>query len=124
VHQFRQNRDSWEGVAYAGIPSYSEDLWRNSPLLHFIAASPISDSFTVYANANDALYFGTRRNALPLPHKDIPQEIRAYDMAKPIALVWFFYGLNEDLIGLERALQGRKLIRSYQFKDGLLLYCQ
>ncbi|WP_204311974.1 hypothetical protein, partial [Escherichia coli] len=76
------------------------------------------------SNANDALYYGTKRNAKALPHKDIPREIKSYDHESSLILVWFFYGENSDLISLPRALQKRSIYKSYQFNDGLLIYCR
>lgn len=123
-HQYKQNKVSWEGIAYAGIPGYSEDMWTRSAILAHIRKNPISKSSIVFSNANDALYYGTKRNAKALPHKDLPKEIKSYDNESSPILVWFFYGENSDLISLERALQKRSIRKSYQFKDGLLIYCQ
>lgn len=123
-HQYQQNKASWEGIAYAGIPGYAEDMWTHSALLAHIRKHPIAKDSIVYSNANDALYFGTRRNAVALPHKDIPTEIKSYDSKSSLILVWFFNGENSDLISLTRALQKRRIHKSYQFNDGLLIYCQ
>jgi hypothetical protein len=123
-HHYQQNKASWEGIASAGIPGYAEDMWANSALLAHIKKQPIGKDQIVYANANDALYYGTKHNALSLPHKDIPAEIKVYEESSPIILVWFFYGENEDLISLEKALEKRTILHSYQFNDGLLIYCK
>lgn len=123
-HQYQQNKASWEGIAYAGIPGYAEDMWTHSAILNHIRKNPLSKDAVVYSNANDALYFGTKRNAMALPHKDIPAEIKSYDAQSSLILVWFFNGENSDLISKDRALQNRKIHKSYQFNDGLLIHCQ
>jgi hypothetical protein len=123
-HHYQQNKASWEGIASAGIPGYAEDMWTQSALLSYIRKHPFHKDQIVYANANDALYYGTKHNALSLPHKDIPAEIKKYESAKPFILVWFFYGENDDLIHLAKALEKRTILQSYQFNDGLLMYCK
>ncbi|MBR2648648.1 MAG: hypothetical protein IKD55_07395 [Sediminibacterium sp.] len=123
-HQYQQNKIAWEGIAYAGIPGYAEDMWTRSAILAHIRKNPISKTSVIYSNANDALYYGTKRNAKALPHKDIQREINSYDQESSLILVWFFYGENSDLISLHRALQKRSVRKSYQFNDGLLIYCQ
>jgi|694.fasta_scaffold116754_2 hypothetical protein len=123
-HQYQQNKASWEGIAYAGIPGYAEDMWTRSAILAHIRKNSIPKAGVVYSNANDALYYGTKRNAKALPHKDIPREIKSYDHESSLILVWFFYGENSDLISLPRALQKRSIQKSYQFNDGLLIYCR
>ncbi|MEL4402921.1 hypothetical protein AAEJ42_22040, partial [Shewanella algae] len=35
-HQYQQNKASWEGIAYAGIPGYAEDMWTRSAILAHI----------------------------------------------------------------------------------------
>lgn len=122
--QFTHQLNSWEGVSYAGIPGYTEDQWTNSATLHYLKKHKPSDTQKLYSNANDAVYFGTKHNALALPHKDIDAEINAFKQNNAILIVWLFNGLNDDLINLQDATANRKIIRSLQLKDGLLIYCE
>ena len=119
-HQYKLNRDTWEGVGFAGIPGYSEDQWTRSPMVAFIKKDLSKYQPPVFANANDALYYLTGINTVALPHKDIPKEIAQFKTNQHFYLIWFFYGENDDLIDLAFILQQKKPIASWQFKDGII----
>ncbi len=119
-HQYKLNRDTWEGVGFAGIPGYSEDQWTKSPMVAFIKKDLSKYQPPVFANANDALYYLTGINTVALPHKDIPKEIAQFKINQHFYLIWFFYGENNDLIDLAYILQQKKPIASWQFKDGII----
>jgi hypothetical protein len=119
-HQYKLNKDTWEGVGFAGIPGYSEDQWTKSPMVAFIKKDIKKYQPPVFANANDALYYLTGINTVALPHKDIPKEIAHFNTNQHFYLIWFFYGENDDLIDLAFILQQKKPIASWQFKDGII----
>ncbi|MEI6264243.1 MAG: hypothetical protein WCP74_04025 [Sphingobacteriia bacterium] len=119
-HQYQMNKDTWEGVGFAGIPGYSEDQWTKSPMIAFIRKDIEKYQPPVFANANDALYYLTGINTVALPHKDILKEIEQFKANKHFYLIWFFYGENDDLIDLAFILQQKKPIASWQFKDGII----
>ncbi|HJV20972.1 MAG TPA: hypothetical protein VJ552_13895 [Sediminibacterium sp.] len=117
---YSNNSYTWEGVSYAGIPGYTEDQWKKSPLIAHMKNKEKEFSGTIFSNANDALFFLSGIRAFPLPHKDIPEEIRAFRQNKSFFLVWFFNGENPDLVGLEYIQQHYPIKASWQFKDGII----
>lgn len=120
-HHYANNSYTWEGVSYAGIPGYTEDQWKKSPLIaHMKNKEAAFTGTTIFSNANDALFFLSGIRAYPLPHKDIPEEIRSFRQNKSFYLIWFFYGENPDLIGLEYIKQHYPIKASWQFKDGII----
>ncbi|MDP1844794.1 MAG: hypothetical protein Q8K64_15365 [Sediminibacterium sp.] len=119
-HQYKLNRDTWEGVGAAGIPGYSEDQWTKSPMVSYIKKDIEKYQPPVLANANDALYYLSGINSVALPHKDIPTEIEQFKQIQHFYLIWFFYGENDDLIDLTYILQQKKPVASWQFKDGII----
>lgn len=119
-HHYNNNSHTWEGVSYAGMPGYTEDQWKKSPLIDHMRKRKALFSGPIFSNANDALFFLSGIKAFPLPHKDIPGEIRAFRQNKSFFLVWFFYGDNPDLIGLEYIQQHYPIKASWQFKDGII----
>lgn len=120
-HHYANNSYTWEGVSYAGIPGYTEDQWKKSPLIAYMKNKEKDfRGTTIFSNANDALFFLSGIRAFPLPHKDIPEEIRGFRQNKSFYLIWFFYGENPDLIGLEYIKQHYPIKASWQFKDGII----
>ncbi|TAF49445.1 MAG: hypothetical protein EAZ62_09225, partial [Sphingobacteriia bacterium] len=60
VHQYQTQSAVLEGVWYAGIPGYTEDMWRGSALWQFLGSHPLKKEKTVYTNSHEAYYMGTR----------------------------------------------------------------
>jgi hypothetical protein len=118
VHQYQTQSAVLEGVWYAGIPGYTEDMWRGSALWQFLGSHPLKKEKTVYTNSHEAYYMGTRQNAQTLPHKDIAAERAAYQKEGSFYVVWFFNGENPDLMGAEQALAGKKIKKQFQLQDG------
>lgn len=121
-HHYQTHVFNWEGIGYAGIPGYSDDLWTGSPLLQFMKAHHANYQAPIYSNANDAVFFLANMQANPLPHKDLPQEISPFLQHKNIYLVWFEYGKNPDLIDDTFIRANFKQAKEWQFKDGSIFY--
>jgi hypothetical protein len=121
-HHYQTHLFNWEGIGYAGIPGYSDDLWTSSPLLQFMKAHHSNYKAPIYSNANDAVFFLANMKANPLPHKDLPQEISPFLEQKNIYLVWFEYGKNPDLIDDVFIGANFKQAKEWQFKDGSIFY--
>ncbi|MDD2792420.1 MAG: hypothetical protein PHD73_04520 [Sediminibacterium sp.] len=120
-HHYANNSYTWEGVSYAGIPGYTEDQWKKSALIAYMKNKEGEfTGTTIFSNSNDALFFLSGIRAFPLPHKDLPEEIRGFRQTKSFYLIWFFYGENPDLIGLEYIQQHYPIKASWQFKDGII----
>lgn len=121
-HHYQTHLFNWEGIGYAGIPGYTDDLWRGSPLLQFMKTHHSNYQAPIYSNANDAVFFLANIKANPLPHKDLQQEINPFLNHKNIYLVWFEYGKNPDLIDDEYIRTHFKQAKKWQFKDGSIFY--
>jgi hypothetical protein len=121
-HHYQTHVFNWEGIGYAGIPGYTDDLWRGSPLLQFMKSHHNNYQAPIYSNANDAIFFLANIKANPLPHKDLPQEIQSFQQHQNIYLVWFEYGKNPDLIDDEYIRTHYKQAKEWQFKDGSIFY--
>ena len=121
-HHYQTHLFNWEGIGYAGIPGYTDDLWTGSPLLQFMKSHHNNYQAPIYSNSNDAVFFLANIKANPLPHKDLPQEIQPFLQHKNIYLVWFEYGKNPDLID-DAYIKGHfKQAKEWQFKDGSIFY--
>lgn len=121
-HHYQAHQFNWEGIGYAGIPGYTDDHWKQSPLLQFMKAHHNSYQAPIYSNANDAVFFLANIKASPLPHKDLTEEIAPFLKHQSIYLVWFEYGKNPDLIDDVYIKQHFKEAKEWQFKDGSIFY--
>ena len=120
-HQYKKNAFSWEGIGWAGIPGYTEDQWTKSPLIAYLKSHASAFNGVLFSNANDAVYFLTGKQTKALPHKDIPAEINLFKKEKSFYLIWFFDGLDEDLINLAEVEKYFTIKSSRHFKDGIIL---
>ena len=118
--QLAADYETWDGVKDAGIPGYTEDQWRYSPTVLFIQKdlSPFKKGYTIYSNANDAIYFFTGRQGLFLPHKENKIGIRDFLNNHHCYVVWFNDGEDPDLVGLDFIAKVKKMKLVKQFDDG------
>jgi hypothetical protein len=121
-HHYQLHAAAWEGIGYAGIPGYTEDQWTNSAMIQYLKKEYRNYSSPIYSNANDAIYFLTTKQAFPLPHKHLPEEINLLMKHPSFYLVWFNDGQNNDLINLRFILQQKKLKCQWKFEDGTIYY--
>ncbi len=121
-HQYRQNAAAWEGTRDAGIPGYTEDSWTKSETIAYIRKSKDLEAGTIFANANDAIYFLTGKKAFILPHKDIPSEITRFLAQPSFYVIMFTDGDNPDLVSIDTIKKHKKLLQQKQFTDGVIYY--
>jgi hypothetical protein len=121
-NHYQLNADAWEGIKDAGIPGYTEDSWTQSPAVAFIKKNKNKYRAPVFANANDAVYFLTGIHAMPLPHKEIQQEIDACLQHPSFYLIWFTDGENPDLINLAFIKQHKTLVSVEELEGGAVYY--
>lgn len=121
-NQYQQNAGNWEGIAYAGIPGYSEKQWKESPTIQYINAHKDSLNGAIYSDAYDGLYYLTGVKSLPLPHKEIEKEKADFLNHPSLIVVWFNDGVNTDLIDLAFIQVHKKLTGSKTFEDGAIYY--
>lgn len=121
-NQYKQNAANWEGIAYAGIPGYSELQWKQSPTAKYINANKDSLKGPIYSDAYDGLYYLTGVKSFPLPHKEIEKEQQKFLAHPSLIVVWFNDGVNTDLIDLDFIKARKKLLRTVSFEDGAIYY--
>lgn len=121
-NQYQQNAGNWEGIAYAGIPGYSEKQWKESPTIQYINAHKDSLNGAIYSDAYDGLYYLTGVRSLPLPHKEIEKEKAAFLNHSSLIVVWFIDGVNTDLIDLDFIKKRKRLVLTKSFDDGAIYF--
>ncbi len=121
-NHYQQNAGNWEGIAYAGIPGYSEKQWKESPTIQYINAHKDSVKGVIYSDAYDGLYFLTGVRSFPLPHKEIESEKTKFLNNSSLIVVWFNDGVNTDLIDLEYINSHKKLLLTKTFEDGAIYF--
>ena len=114
--------ETWDGVKDAGIPGYTEDQWKYSETVLYIQKDSIlfQKGYTVYSDANDAIYFFTRRQGKFLPHREDPVAINHFLCDRHCYVIWFNDGLNPDLVGLNFIVKIKKMKLLKQFDDGAI----
>ncbi len=121
-NQYKQNAGNWEGIAYAGIPGYSEKQWKESPTIQYIKVHKDLMNGAIYSDAYDGLYYLTGVRSTPLPHKEIEQEKKKFLDHVSLIVVWFNDGVNTDLIDLDYIKTHKKLIETKTFEDGAIYF--
>jgi len=120
--QYQLNAANWEGIAYAGIPGYSENQWTQSPMVKYINQHKDSITGAIYADAPGGLYHLTGVKSLPLPHKEILAEQQEMFSHKSFMVVWFYDGVNNDLIDIPFVQAHAQLQMKREFEDGIIYY--
>lgn len=121
-NHYKINAEAWEGIKDAGMPGYTEDSWTQSPAVAFVNKNKALYTGSVYANANDAVYFLTGIHALPLPHNEIEKEKAAFLQQESFYLIWFTDGDNPDLINLDYIRQHKKQISVEELEGGAVYF--
>ncbi len=119
---YQQNVETWDGIAYAGIPGYSEKQWKESPTIKYINTHKESINGAIYSDAYDGLYYLTGVKSLPLPHKEIESEKNKFLNNTSLIVVWFKDGVNTDLIDLDYINSHKKLQLTKSFEDGAIYF--
>jgi hypothetical protein len=121
-NQYEIDSNTWEDVKDAGIPGYTEDQWRYSETVLYIQKDslPFKKDYSVYSDADDAIYFFTGKIANYLPHKDSKEEVQEFLNDPHCYLVWFNDGADSDLVDLDFVTNVKKMKLVKQFNDGAI----
>ncbi len=121
-NQLKADYETWDGVKDAGIPGYTEDEWKLSETVRYVQTNPdlFGEGYTVYCDADDAIYFFTGKPSYLLPHKDFTGEVTAFLNNPRCYVVWFNIGENTDLVGLDFIINVKKMKLFKQFNDGAI----
>ncbi|MEO8413510.1 MAG: hypothetical protein ABI472_07610 [Ginsengibacter sp.] len=120
--QLAADYETWDGVKDAGIPGYTEDQWKYSETVLYIQKDSIlfQKGYIMYSDANDAIYFFTRRQGKFLPHREDPAAINHFLRDRHCYVIWFNDGFNPDLVGLNFIVKIKKMKLLKQFDDGAI----
>ena len=121
-NQLNADNETWDGVKDAGIPGYTEDQWTKSEIVLFIQKDslPFKKGFTIYSDANDAIYFFTGRPGKFLPHKESTGETLQFLADRHCYVVWFDDGENDDLVDKDFITKVKKMELVEEFDDGAI----
>jgi len=115
--------ETWDGVKDAGIPGYTEDDWTQSPTVLWIRQN--KDQFgrdTLYADANDAVYFFTGLPCRFIPHKESAGEISQFLAVRRKWIIWFDDGENPDLVEMDYLQSQGRVTLVKKLDDGAVFY--
>jgi len=95
-----QNAENYDGIKDAGIPGYTEDGWQQSPAILYLIqhAGRLAQIPVWYSNADDAIYFFTRKQAYELPHKENLCERRLFEDEPQALIFWYDDADDPDLL--------------------------
>ena len=120
--EFNNSYASYSDIKDYGIPGYTDDDWRLSPTVQFIRSHTniFEPGVEIYSNANDAVYFFTKKHAQQLPHKQIPEEINDLLNEEAFYIVWFNLTDDSDDISLNYILKNRPMKVIKRLQDGVI----
>jgi hypothetical protein len=123
--QWKEDRENYADINESGVPGYTEDIWKQSPIIQYIQKDTtlFKDSNTVYSNANHAVYFFTGQSIESLPERVHTDEVKDFYAEKNYYLIWFGTDVNPDLLTLNEIRQRKKITLLHSFTDGAIYYC-
>lgn len=127
INELKDDFENYDGVRDAGIPGYTEDPWnKDSEIVNFLRknAKYFPPDYSIYSNADDAVYFFTGMRCNNLPHNLSGQEKENFMTEKKCYLIWFEDSNNPELLGLEETLHNKNMAILYQFSNGAIYISQ
>ena len=124
INNWMQNADNYDGIKDAGIPGYTEDGWQQSPSIQYLIqhAAVLAQIPIWYSDADDAIYFFTRKQAYALPHKENDCEKRLFQDAPQAMIFWFDDAADNDLISRHDIEQYPDVHVWKRFDDGVIYW--
>jgi hypothetical protein len=124
VNQLARLNESYTGAVNYGVPGYTDDSWKNSPVAKFIRVhhEVFDPRYSIYSNAQEAVYFTGNLRSFSLPHHIDKKDVRDFFMEKSMYLIWFDQIADPELIDLDRIRKNAQLIKKYVFKDGVIYF--
>jgi len=109
-----------------GIGGYTEDMWKDSPLVQFLQTqpSPLLPHYILYSNSPEAVYFFCNRHCQLLPQQAFPGPIRQFYAEGRLYLIWFNDGDNDAILTQEQILSHKHMVLVRHFTDGAVYMTQ
>ncbi|HVB03588.1 MAG TPA: hypothetical protein VNE41_07690 [Chitinophagaceae bacterium] len=122
TNQLMADYANYDGIKDAGIPGYAEDSWQQSPTVQYLKQHirGFHAGYTIYTDADDAIFFFTGEHAVLLPHKDSPGDIADFYADPHYYIVWFNDGYDPDLISMHNILAKEHPVVLASFVDGII----
>jgi hypothetical protein len=119
---FNSSFSTYNDIKDYGIPGYTDDDWRLSPIIEYLRSHPgdFRKDYEIYSNGSDAVFFFTNHTAQQLPHKQLPKDVREFYNDDHFYLVWINLSDNNDYITLKEVFQHKSLKVVSRFPDGAI----
>ncbi|MCL6524075.1 MAG: glycosyltransferase family 39 protein [Thermoflavifilum sp.] len=116
------NAENYDGIKDAGIPGYTEDGWTQSPTMLYLCKhlARCVQITPWYSDADDAIYWFTRKQAVLLPHRENPCERQQFQDAPQAIIFWFNDAADDDLISQRQIEQLPDVHIWKRFDDGII----
>lgn len=110
----------YSDIEDAGIGGYTEDIWKDSPLVQFLQSkpSPLIPRYTLYSNSPEGVYFFCNRHCQLLPQQAFEGPIRQFYAEGHQYVIWFNDGDNDAILTQEQVLSHKRMILVKHFTDG------
>jgi hypothetical protein len=120
--EFNSSFSTYNDIKDYGIPGYTDDDWRLSPIIQYLKSHSGSfrKDYEIYSNGNDAVFFFTNHMAQQLPHKQFPKDVRDFYNDDHFYLVWINLSNNNDYITLKEVFQHKSLKLVSRVQDGAI----
>lgn len=108
-----------------GIPGYTDDGWRNSPITQYLKQHPqvLNKQAAIYSNAHEAAYFTANVAAESLPHTVDKEDVETFLTADGHYLLWYGHIDDPDLVNTSFIRQHKNLTEVYSTSDGAIYWC-
>lgn len=108
-----------------GIPGYTDDGWRNSPITQYLKQHPqvFTPQAPVYSNAHEAAYFTADVAAESLPHTVDKEDVETFITTEAHYLLWYDHIDDPDLVPMNYIREHKNLKAVYTTSDGTVYWC-
>lgn len=125
-YQYKDNSELWEMAKDAGIPGYTEDAWRTSPLINYIKQNKqlFNDETKIYSDGNQAIYLHTGLPAELIPHRENKVENKCFieEQQEDYYLVWFYEDSNPEYLNFPKLLKDHTYKPIGLYPEGCIFY--
>ncbi len=124
--QYKENKELWEMAKDAGIPGYTEDCWRTSPLINYIKQNKqlFNKDTKIYSDGNQAIYLHTGLPAELIPHKENKIENKYFleEQEDDYYLVWFYEDTSPEYLNFPKLLKNHTYKPIGLYPEGCIFY--
>lgn len=124
VNQFKNLKQEYHDYTTYGIPGYTDDTWKYSPLVAFLKTrhNVFDAGYSIYSNAHEAVYFNGALQSASVPHRNDKKDIHDFFSENGFYLIWFNQVTDHELISMAQIGKNASVIKRYMFKDGAIYF--